>query len=193
MRLRQTDIDAKRQQVAVTRADFLPSLGLSAGWSAYGNIKLNSMSPLPDGSGAVPTSQNIKGDGWNIMLSLQVPLFLWGERVKKVRHAKIAVDNAILEKEHTGRMLDLQVRQAISNLATGQQMLVSAQKAMEQAEASLQSVARSYEYGLANLTEMLDAQSQWQTSQANLIEARTQLRIYVIDYRVATATLLQAR
>ena len=64
---------------------------------------------------------------------------------------------------------------------------------MEQAEASLQSVARSYEYGLANLTEMLDAQSQWQTSQANLIEARTQLRIYVIDYRVATATLLQAR
>lgn len=193
MRLLQTDIDAKRQQVAVTRADFLPSLGLSAGWSAYGNIKLNSMSPLPDGSGAVPTSQNIKGDGWNIMLSLQVPLFHWGEGVKKVRHAKIAVDNAILEKEHTGRMLDLQVRQAISNLATGQQMLVSAQKAMEQAEASLQSVARSYEYGLANLTEILDAQSQWQTSQANLIEARTQLRIYVIDYRVATATLLQAR
>ena len=34
------NIDIKRHQVTMARADFLPTIGLQLGWSAYGNIKM---------------------------------------------------------------------------------------------------------------------------------------------------------
>ncbi|MDE6165966.1 MAG: TolC family protein, partial [Muribaculaceae bacterium] len=58
MKLMQADIDSKRQQVNMTRADFLPTLGLQAGWSAYGNIKMSTMAQGPDGN-YYPVNQNI--------------------------------------------------------------------------------------------------------------------------------------
>ena len=86
-------------------------------------------------------------------------------------------------------MLNLEVQQAISNVVTGEGLLRSAEVAMKQAQASLDETTQSYRLGMCTLTDMLDAQSQWHTSRSNLIEAQTQLRIYVIDYQRATATI----
>lgn len=191
MRLLADDVAIKEQQVRSTRADYLPSLGLQAGWMAYGNIKLNSM--VQDATGAYhPMTQNIKDNSFSIMLGLKVPLFHWGEGYKKVKAAKIDVANSRLKLSENERLLNLQVQQAIANVRTGQRMLTAAETAMRQADASLASTRQSYEVGLNSLTEMLDAQSQWHTSRSNLIEARTQLRIYIVDYLHSTATLRTA-
>lgn len=188
MQLMQADIAAKEQQVRMTRADFLPQAGLQAGWMAYGGFNLDMMTQDADGN-YHPASQKIKGDGWTIMLSVQVPLFHWGEGVKKVKHARLDVENARLNLETNARKLDLQVQQAISNVLTGAALVKSAENAMEQADAALRSTAEAYSLGMTPITDLLDSQSQWQTSRANLIEARTQLRIHLIDYKAATATL----
>ncbi len=187
MKLLQADVDSKIQQVRMTRGDFLPTLGLQAGWSAYGNMKMNSMVQGPDGN-YYPMEQNIKNNGFSVMLSLQVPLFHWGEGYKKVKAAKLDVENARLSMQQNARQLDLQVRRAITNVRTGADLLRSAEAACARAEAALTSVSESYRYGLATITALLDAQSQWHTARADLIEARTQLRINLIDYRAATAT-----
>lgn len=188
MQLLQADIEAKQQQVRMTRADFLPTAGLQAGWSAYGGIDMSMMTAGPDGN-YYPMNNKIKGTGWSIMLSLQVPLFHWGEGVKKVKHARLEVENARLNLAHNTRQLDLQVQQAITNVRTGAELVRSAEAALEQASAALESTSAGYSLGLNSITALLDAQSQWHTSRANLIEARTQLRIHIIDYRAATATL----
>ncbi len=188
MQLLDANVRIKEQQVRLTRGDYLPTLGLSAGWSAYGNIRLSSMAQGPDGN-YYPVEQNIKNNGFNIMLALQVPLFHWGEGIKKVKDSKLDVANARLDLDHSRRMMNLEVQQAISNVTTGQHLLESAQIAMTQADASLKETSVSYKAGMCTLTEMLDAQSQWHTSRANLIEAQTQLRINIIEYRRVTATL----
>lgn len=188
MQLLDADIRLKRQQVNMTRGDYLPTLGLQAGWSAYGNMKINSMAQAPDGS-YVPVSQNIHDNGFNIMLALQVPLFHWGEGVKKVKAAKVDVVNAELARQHNRRMMNLEVRQAESNVRTGVRLVESARVAMNQAQSSLDQTGVSYRLGMCTLTDMLDAQSQWHTSRSNLIEAQTQLRINIVEYQRATATL----
>ena len=188
MQLLKADIDVKEQQVKIVRADFLPQLGLQAGWSAFGNLRVKWMQPLPDGS-YMPLSETINSNGFNVMLSLQVPIFHWGEGIKKVKSAKIDVQNARLNLEGKTRQLDLQVRQTITNVRTGLELLKSAHTAVNTAEAALTSTATSYSLGMAKITDLLDAQAGWHTARADLIEAQTQLRISVIDYLAATARL----
>lgn len=188
MKLLQADIDIKSQQVRMTRGDFLPTLGLQAGWSAYGNVKLSTVTQGPDGN-FYPLTQNFQNNGWNIMVSLQVPLFHFLEGAKKVKAARIEVENARLMRDHGERMLDLQVRRAISNLLTGRSLVDSAESALAQAAAALCATSESYRAGMASITALLDAQSQWHTARADLIEAHTRLRIDLIDYRAATAKL----
>lgn len=182
------DVDAKRQQIAVTRADFLPSLGLMAGWSAYGNIRMSGY--MQDATGNyTPFSTNYRDHGWSIMASLSVPIWHWGEGIKKVRHARIEADNARILLDDRIRMLDLEVHQAISNVDTGQELLRSARVAMTAADATLANITQSYELGLSPLTDLLDAQSQWQTAASDLIEASAQLRIYCVEYLRVTGRL----
>ena len=46
-----------------------------------------------------------------------------------------------------------------------------------------------YAAAMSPLTDLLDAQSQWQQAQSNLIEAQTQYMIYRTDYLRATGQL----
>lgn len=188
MKLMQADIEAKRQQVRMTRAEFLPTLGLQAGWSAYGNIKLSTLTQGPDGN-YYPVNQNLSSNGWNVMLSLQVPIFHWLEGAKKVKAARIDVENSRLSLDHNSRLLDLQIRRAITNVRTGRDLTLSAEAALRMASAALASTTESYRAGMASITALLDVQSQWHTARADLIEARTQLQIHIIDYLAATARL----
>lgn len=182
------DADAKRQQIAVTRADYLPSLGLMAGWSAYGNIKMNGFQQDAAGN-YIPFNTNIKDHGWTIMASLSVPIWHWGEGIKKVRHARIEADNARILLDDKMKLLDLEIRQAISNVESGNDLLKSAQVAMDAADATLANMTQSYELGLSPLTDFLDAQSQWQSAASDLIEASAQLRIYCVEYLRVTGRL----
>lgn len=187
-RLLKADIDAKKQEINMTRADFLPKAAFQAGWFAFGGIE--TQMPGMDAAGNYAmTSSKLNTNGWVMMLSVQVPLFHWGEGYKKVKHARLEAKNAELNFEHTTRQMDLQVRQAASNVRTGRALVQSAQSALKQAEAALESTSTSYSLGLASITDLLDAQSQWHSARADLIEAYTQLRINIIDYRAATATL----
>lgn len=186
--LLQADINAKEQQVKITRADFLPTLGVQAGWSAYGNIKMKGYAEAPDGS-YQPFSSNTKGKGWLVMASLSVPIFNWGEGIHKVKKARLDVSNANLTLEKNRRLMNIEAQQTVNNVLTGYTLVESANTAMHQAQLSLDDMKVRYEAGLASLTDMLDAQAQWQTSWSNMIEARTQYQIYVTDYLRATGRL----
>ena len=46
-----------------------------------------------------------------------------------------------------------------------------------------------YDTQMATMTDLLDAQSQWQQAQSNLIEAQTQYKIYQTEYLKAVGRL----
>jgi len=188
LRLLEHQVEAKRQMVKLTRGDFLPTVGLSVGYNWYGNIRMNSMVEAMPGV-YVPYQQEFKDNMGMAMLAVKVPLFHWGEGVKKVRKARLEVENAGLELERNRRLLDLETRQSELNVHDGFNMLTSAEIAVEQATENLRVTSDRYAEHMCPLTDMLDAQAQWQQASANLIEARAQYHIYITAYLKATARL----
>jgi outer membrane protein TolC len=183
-----SQIAAREQQVKIARADFLPTIGIQVGWSAYGNLKFKGYQQGSDGQ-YYPFSQTSSSNGFMGLLSVSVPIFHWGEGPKKVRQAKLDVENARLQLDKNRRLLELDLTNAITNVNTGRRLITSAETAMAQAQENLNSMKVRYDVGMVTLTDLLDAQAQWHTSYANLIEARTQYQIYITDYMRAAALL----
>ncbi|MDE6416575.1 MAG: TolC family protein [Duncaniella sp.] len=182
------NVDIKKHEVTMARADFLPTVGLQLGWSAYGNIKTKGWMQDQEGSYA-PFSSESKSNGFMGMLAVQIPIFHWGEGIKKVKRAGLEVENARLSLQRNTRLMELEVAQNYSNLITGSELVKSADTAMAEADENLRLMQEQYEVGLATLTDLLEAQSQWHTSYSNVIEARTQYQINRIDYLRSTGEL----
>lgn len=182
------NVDIKKHEVTMARADFLPTVGLQLGWSAYGNIKTKGWMQDQEGNYA-PFSSESKSNGFMGMLAVQIPIFHWGEGIKKVKRAGLEVENARLSLQRNTRLMELEVAQNYSNLITGSELVKSAETAMLEADENLTLMQEQYEVGLATLTDLLEAQSQWHTSYSNVIEARTQYQINRIDYLRSTGEL----
>ena len=54
---------------------------------------------------------------------------------------------------------------------------------------NLRMMRQKYDNQLCTMTDLLDAQSQWQQARSNLIEAQTQQKIYETEYLRVTGTL----
>ncbi|MDE5857652.1 MAG: TolC family protein, partial [Muribaculaceae bacterium] len=80
------------------------------------------------------------------------------------------------------KLIQLEARQNYGNIVTGLELISSADKAMNEANENLRMMREQYEVGLNTLTDLLEAQSQWQSSYSNLIEAQTQYRINQVEY-----------
>lgn len=188
LHLLEKQVEASRQQVNMTRADFLPTVGLSIGYNYYGNIKLNSMVDVGGGM-LMPYSQEFRDGIAMGLLSVKIPLFHWGEGMKKVKKARLAVDNANLDLINTSRLLELEARQAAANLSDGWNLITSSEVALEQATENLRVMQNRYNENMAPLTDLLDAQNQWHQSRSNHIEALTQYQIYHTEWLRATGRL----
>ena len=64
-----------------------------------------------------------------------------------------------------------------------------AELALRQAEVNLRVMCNRHAAQMAPLTDLLDAQSQWQQAASNRIEAATQYQIYRTEYLRATGRL----
>ena len=181
-------VKAAEHQVKMARAEILPTVGLSANYSYYGNIKLNGMTADAAGN-AVPFTQNYKDDILVVMASVSIPVFNWGSGLKKIRKAKIEADNARLSLQKTERLLRLEVEQAITNLNNAHKLVSTACIGLKQAEANLRQERISYAAGLCPLSDLMDAHSQWLRAQSSLIEALTGYKIYETEYLKATGRL----
>lgn len=188
LNLLKNQIAANEQQIRMTRADMLPTVGLTAGYTYFGNIKLNSMVDAGGGM-MVPFTQEFR-DGIGVaMLAVQVPIFHWGEGRKKVRKARFELQNAELELQKNTRLLSLEVQQAIRNVQDGYLLIRTAEDGLREAEENLRVMRNRYAVAMAPLTDLLDAQSQWQEAESNLIEAQAQYKIYETEYLRAIGRL----
>lgn len=181
-------VEASRQQVKMTLGDFLPTVGLSLGYNWYGNIKMKGVADVGNGI-MVPFTNKLQNNFGMAMLALQVPIFHWGEGAKKVKKAKLEVERSQLELEDNSKLLELQARQAAMNLEDGWSLIETAEIALSQARENLRVMQDRYDEGMANLTDLMDAQNQWQKASSDRIEASTQYQIYKVEWLRATGKL----
>ena len=188
LRLLEQQVAVGEQQIRNAKSEMLPTVGLSAGYTYYGNIKLKSMVDVGDGM-MMPYTQEFR-DGIGIaMLSVKIPIFHWGENRKKVSKARFELRNSELELQKNTRLLSIEVQQSIRNVQDGFQMIQTAEKGLQQAKENLRVMQNRYAASMAPLTDLLDAQSQWQQAESNLIEAQTQYKIFETQYLRATGKL----
>ena len=182
-------MDVTQKQMQMSRADMLPTVGLVAGYTYYGNIKLNSMVDAGNGS-LVPYSQEFRDGLGAVMLSVKIPIFEWGANMNKVKKAKFDFRNAELELSKNSRLMNLEIQSAIKNIYDSYQLVKTAETGLKQAEENLRVTSNKYNVSMALLTDLLDAQSQWKQAKSNLIEAQTQYKIYETEYLRATGRLV---
>ena len=188
LRMLERQVAVGEQQIRDARSAMLPTAGLSLGYTYYGNIKLNSMVDAGGGN-YVPYTQEFR-DGLGLaMVAVKVPIFHWGESRKKVRKARFELQNAQLDLQKNTRLMTLEAEQSVRNVEDGYRLIQTAELALQQAEENLRVMRNRYKAQMAPLTDLLDAQSQWQQAASNRIEAQTQYRIYETEYLRATGRL----
>lgn len=188
LRMLERQVAVGEQQIRDARSAMLPTAGLSLGYTYYGNIKLQSMVDAGGGT-YVPYTQEFR-DGLGLaMVAVKIPIFHWGESRKKVRKARFELQHAQLDLQKNTRLMTLEVEQAIRNVEDGYRMIRTAELALSQAEENLRVMRNRHAAQMAPLSDLLDAQSQWQQAASNRIEAQTQYRIYETEYLRATGRL----
>ena len=168
--------------------DMLPTIGSSIGYTYFGNIKMNGYADAGGGT-MVPYSEEFREGMGTAMLSISIPVFHWGEGRKKVRKARYELENAQLELEKNRKLLSLEAEQAANNLEESVFMIETAIAGVKHADENLRVTRNRYCAAMATLAELLDSQSQWQQAKSNLIEAKTQYKIYEVQYLRATGAL----
>ncbi|MEG1573717.1 MAG: TolC family protein [Bacteroidales bacterium] len=169
-------VDAQKQQIKIARAEVLPTLGLSAQYTYYGNLKLSGVSEQG------PYTQEFKDWFPAAVASLNVPLTNWGKGIKGVKKAKLELENTKLDLQRNERLMNIELQQAIQNVTDGYNMVETAGLGQIQATENLRNMQNNYDVKMCSLTDLLDAQSQWQEAFSNNIEAKTQYKIYESEY-----------
>lgn len=176
-RLLVNQVQAQREEIKVARADVLPTFGISAQYSYYGNLKL--VGQEEDGT---PFKQEYKGGSPMLMASISIPLFRWGKGTKGIKKAQLNYQNAQLDLQRNERLLNIELQQAILNVTDGYNLVETAATGMAQADENLRNMQNNYDVSMCTLTDLLDAQAQWQEAYSNQIEAKTQYKINECEY-----------
>lgn len=173
--LLQKNIDLQEQQIRMTKADFLPTAGIQAGYNHIGGIDFG--------------GTDFSNTSLNMLASVKIPIFHWGEGVKKINAAKIDKEIYELELEKNKQLLQLETEQARLNLQLAWERIQMNETALEQANENLRVTRDNYEVGMETITELLMAQTNWQKAFSELIDSKTDFKIKETAWQKVTGRL----
>ena len=172
----QQQIELKKQNVALIRSDFLPQVSAMASYSYTHGMQLNNsvLFSKPSFMGGV---------------SVNIPLFNWGEGRRKVSAARREVEIASNQFEDLSQQMELELLQAVNDYDESILEVALTQKSVTQAEENRTESGNRYQAGMETLADYLEAQALWQKAQSDLIEARAKQRVSYTRYRKAAGKL----
>ncbi len=176
-RLLEQNIRMSEQNIKMARAEFLPTVGFQAGYSHIGGVEFS-------GTEFSNTSLNVIG-------SVKIPLFHWGQGVRKIRSARIDMEMRELELEKNRQLMQLEAEQTRLNLLLAWERIQMNEEALEQSKENLRMSRDNYELGAETITDLLMAQTHWQQAYSELINARTGFRIRETEWLKATGKLVE--
>lgn len=173
--LLEKQVELKSNEIALTRSDFLPQLGVSASYTYGDGISLNGESEGIASFAAVA--------------SLKIPIYHWGEGRNKVKAMKAEKEMARLQQEELSQMMQLEVAKMRFNVENVAVRVRMTEKSLNQAEENLQVSRNRYEVGMETITNYMEAQAQWQKAWSDAIDARAELRLSETYYLKAIGKL----
>ena len=175
-----------RQQLRLTRSDYLPHLAAfaSGGYTNGGKVTVDATSSLA-GTQRMYDRTLLDQFSGCVGVTFSMPIFHFGERRGKIRSAKSSVRMAEIELADKREQMTLELAQARNTLREQLTALEIAQLSVEQATENLRLSRSAYDSGMETLSDHLEAQSLWQSALAEEIDARTQLIVALGKWRKA--------
>ena len=170
------DIYAKK--VAVTRADYLPTVG------AFGNYVVSNPSCFNG-------FQNEFGGMWNFGVMAKIPIFHWGEGYNKTRMAKAEAKIQQYNYDDTKEMILLQVRQCESQLSEAEARLKLTQEKLNDADENLRMATAGFREGVVESSTFNLAQTAWLQAHSEYIDSKIDCIMADVNLRKAAGVILQ--
>lgn len=170
-------IELKKYEKQYVRSDFLPQLGVVGSYGYIYGPSFNKEQIF----GNKPT--------FSAMISVRVPLFHWGEGVKKIKAVERERRMAQLRRDDLGEKMELELQQAVNSYNETLLEVRLTKKALEQSEENLRISRDHYDAGMETISDYLEAQTIWQNAQAEHITAKTKLEIRKTEYLKASGTM----
>lgn len=174
-KLMQKNVGLAQQQIKLARADFLPTAGLSVGYNYVGGIEFGN---------ADYSSSNA-----SVLATVKIPIFHWGEGKQKQLAAQLEHSMKQQEMNKNTILMKLEIEQARLSVLDAQTRVQLAQESLKQADENLRVHTDNYEVGMAVLTDLLEAQAQWQQVYSELIEAKADMKLKETAWQKALGTL----
>ncbi|WP_417429840.1 TolC family protein [Halpernia sp.] len=158
-------------QKKADEAEYYPTASLNAGynWQGQGN-----KFPLTHGSS--------NGVNWSdystISLGIKIPIFNGFATKAKVAKAQIDIEKNDADIEDRKLALDLDYQNAKSQINNSLSAIDNQKANVTLAESVLTNTKSNYQYGLATLTDLLDAEN-------SLVQAKNNYTNAVLDYKIA--------
>lgn len=153
-----------RQKVNVVRADFLPSVALTANYLVTNPSLVNGF-------------ENKFRGMWAAGVVVKIPVFHWGEGIYKVKAAKAEANIARYKLEDIKEKVELQVTQNSYKVNESTKKLALAEKNMEKAEENLRYANLGFKEGIIPTSNVLEAQTAWFSAQSGKIDAQIDVKM----------------
>jgi len=148
---------ARDAGVEVASADYRPSFDLVG---SYGKRRSSFSDSFGDGP-----------EGWTIGVEAQWDIFDGARRKGRIRQARSQLEQARIDHDALRLRIEVEVRQAMSELLEAQQLVSATMKSVEQAEESLRLADSRYEAGAINQLDVLETRVALTQARTNRLEA----------------------
>lgn len=169
-------VELSKQRTKVTRADYLPTVGVAGSYTYIDGVRLNDTKLMSRG-------------GFSAAISVKIPLFEWGRGINKVRSAKFDEQISRLQLQQAEEKMTLEVAQAMNAFTEAQLESAHAARSIEQAEENMRLSKDLYEVGMETLPNFLEAQTMWQKACSDYVNARAQEEVSRTEYLKAAGKL----
>lgn len=119
-----------------------------------------------------------------MMATVSVPVSDWWSGSHKVKRAKLEEQKAVRQQQDGNEKLQLKMQQSWNLLTESYKQIILAESAVKESEENLRMQTNNYRTGICSLSELLDAQSLFQTSRNRYTDA-------CIDYKIKVTQYLQ--
>lgn len=164
LRLLQNAVEISKQNTKLITALYRPHILLTGGYTVMNPSVFNGFQKRFSGL-------------WNIGVTVQMPLWTWGENKYKIRASKTATSIARMELNDAQKKIELDIEQSRLRLRDANKQLATAHKNMSAAEENLRCANVGFREGVMTVTDVMTAQTAWQTARTAIIDAEIAVKL----------------
>ena len=174
-------VEISKLQEKMVLGEYLPTLGLTAGWMWFDNFNIYTALITPFGTWDYTYKMGRKIP--MAMLSLSVPITGWVEGAHKLKKAKLQTEKSQLSFEKNSKLLKIENEQALRQVQNGSLMYDAAKMKKESAEEKLRVERNRYGADMCTLSDVMRAQAECEQALSEYIETAAKYRIYIANYK----------